>query len=181
MLERSGITGTDDVLGGVNCGVSAVHPESGGIEGLTFLDHLGNVVSFTALVSCTPEEDAGVVTVTEDHLPYPFTVHGSEFGHVADILSRMSLVTGLVDHEKTVFVSEVEVLVHGRIVGSTYGVEVEFLQNFDILTDNFLCHCVTHFGMLHVGALGAYLQRNSVEVENAVTDLSLLESYPFVY
>ena len=60
----------DDLLAGVCVGIAAIHEVACGVESLTLLHHLGNQRTFATLVTCTPEEYAGVVAVAQHQLLY---------------------------------------------------------------------------------------------------------------
>ena len=116
VLDRDGIAGADDILGRMLRRIAAVHPEARGIQTLAFHNHFRDVIAFAALVAGAPEQDAGVVTVPQYHLLHPFPVHLRKLRPVGHVFRSMRLIAGLVDHVEAVFVSQVQVFVHGRIV-----------------------------------------------------------------
>ena len=93
----------------------------------------------------------------------------------------MGLVSRLVDDVEAVFVGQVQVFVHGRIVRGADRVEIELLEDFHVAADDFLRHGVTQGRMLHVGALRTHFHRLSVQVEDTVPDLRLLEADALVH
>ena len=176
MLQRRRIAGAHDVLCGMLGRIAAVHPETGGIQALALLHNLGDVVALAALVAGAPEQDAGVVAVAQHHPAHTFLVHLSEFRHFAHIFGGVGLVTRFVNDEQAVLVGQLQILVHGRIVGRAYTVEIEALQDFHIFADGGLVHGVAQFRVLHVGALGAHFDGRSVEIEHSLADFGLLEA-----
>ena len=93
----------------------------------------------------------------------------------------MGLIAGLVDHIEAVFVGQVQVFVHGRIVRGADRVEIELLEDFHVAADDFLRHGVAQGRMLHVGALRTHFHGLSVQVEDTVPDLRLLEADALVH
>ena len=55
MFDRDGIARADDILGGMLGRIAAVHPETGRIQALAFLDYFRDVIAFTTLVTGAPE------------------------------------------------------------------------------------------------------------------------------
>ena len=100
----------------MNCGIAAVHPVAGGVIFLTLGYNLIYVTAFTALVTGTPEQDTGMVTITQYQLAYALAVHLYELGHIAHVLGGMGLIAGLVDDIESVLIGQVKILVYRRIV-----------------------------------------------------------------
>ena len=127
----------------MNCSIAAVHPVAGGVIFLTLGYNLVYVAAFTALVTGTPEQDAGMVAVTQHQLAHALAVHLYELRHIAHILGGMCLIAGLVDYEQTVFIGQVKILVYRRIVRCAHTVEIELLEYLHIAAYGSLVHSVT--------------------------------------
>ena len=89
----------------------------------------------------------------------------------------MCLVACLVDDIQTVFVGQLQIFVHRRIVRGAHGIEVVLLQYLHVLANGLFVHGMSQFGMLHVGVCGIHLDGLSVQEECLMSDLCLLESH----
>ena len=130
--------------------IAAIHPEARGIQSLAFLDHLRDILAFTALVAGAPKQDTGVVAVPKDHLLHPLQVHFPELRHIGRVFGGVGFIPGLIDDEEAVFVGQIQILVHRRIVGGTHAIEIKAFEDLHILPDGGLVHRMTQLRMLHV-------------------------------
>ena len=180
-LHGDRIARAHDIFGRMLGRIAAVHPIARGIERLAFLDDLGDVLPLSAFIACTPEQHTGMVAIPEHHTAHPLAVHFLEFGQAARVFGSMGLIPGFVDDVQAVLVGEIQILVHGRIVGSSYSVEIELLEDFKIAAYHLLGHHMAQSRMLHMGALGIHFDGLPVQVEDAIPDFGLLEADPLVH
>ena len=139
-LIGRGIARSYDVLARVGVGVAAVHEVARGVKALALLHHFGDVGSFAALVACAPEKHAGVVAVAQYQLLHALQVHRQELLVVGHVLRGMRLVARLVDDVEPVLVGQLQITVHGWIVGCAHGVEVVLLQYLHVAAYGLLVH-----------------------------------------
>ena len=62
----------------------------------------------------------------------------------------MSLVSGLVYHEKSILVCEFQVSVYRRVMRRSDRIESELLEDLDVFSDDFLSHYMSQAWMLHM-------------------------------
>mgnify|MGYP007115363595 CR=1 FL=1 len=91
----------------------------------------------------------------------------------------MRLISCLVDYIKAILICKFEITVDWWIMRCPYCIEAKLLEYlhifpYDIFRDDMACR-----RMLHVRTLGVYLQRYSVEIEDSVDYLGLLEADTF--
>ena len=174
---RGRVARADDVFARMSVCVTAIHEVARWIEALAFLHHFRDEGTFAALVTCTPEQHAGVVAVAQHQFLYTLQVHPAELLVVRDKFRCVSLSTSLVDDIQSILVGKFQIPVHRRIVRGAYSIEVVLFQYLHILADGLLVHGVSQFRVLHVRIDGTYLDGLSVEEECLMSDFRLLESH----
>ena len=76
--QRRWVARTNDVLGRMAVGITAVHPPAGVVVFAAFVNHLADVRTFTALVASTPEQYRRLVTVAQHHSAHTLPIHWYE-------------------------------------------------------------------------------------------------------